>query len=57
VKIYDIPGNEIATLINEQQSAGKYETTFDASNLANGVYIYRIQVHDFVSSKKMMIVK
>ncbi len=57
LKIFDILGKELKTLINEQKTIGKYEVTFDASNLASGVYIYRIQVNDYVSSKKMMLLK
>jgi hypothetical protein len=63
LKIFDILGKEVTTLVNEQKSVGKYELIFDASNLASGVYIYRIQVNDpaggtgFTSSKKMMLLK
>ena len=57
LKIYDILGKEIKTLVNEHKPTGRYEINFDASNLASGVYIYRIQINDFVSSKKMMLVK
>ena len=57
LKIYDILGKEVATLINEQRSAGSYEHQFDASNLASGVYIYKLQAGDFVSSKKMILLK
>jgi hypothetical protein len=57
LKIYDILGKEVTTLVNEQKSVGKYELNFNASNLASGVYIYRIQVNDFTSSRKMMLLK
>jgi hypothetical protein len=72
LKIYDIIGSEIATLVNEEKIAGKYEINFDASSLASGVYIYRIVIHSdklqagdpsassgqvFVSSKKMILLK
>jgi hypothetical protein len=63
LKIYDILGKEVATLVNEQKTIGRYEINFDASNLASGVYIYRIQVNDpaggtgFTSSKKMLLLK
>jgi hypothetical protein len=43
--------------VNEQKTVGKYELNFDAGNLASGVYIYRIQVIDYVSSRKMMLLK
>ncbi len=57
IKVYDILGNEVATLVDEYREAGRYKVEFDASNLASGVYIYKIQAGDFVSSKKMMVIK
>jgi hypothetical protein len=57
LKVYDILGREITTLVNEYQSAGRYSVSFDGSNLASGIYIYRLQVNDYVMSKKMMLVK
>jgi Secretion system C-terminal sorting domain len=57
LKIYDILGKEIATVINEQKNPGKYAVHFDASRLASGVYIYQIRVNDYLSSKKMMLLK
>ena len=57
LKVYDILGKEVATLINEQKNQGRYSVNFNASNLASGVYIYRIKVNDYVSSKKMLMIK
>ncbi|MCZ7610011.1 MAG: T9SS type A sorting domain-containing protein [Ignavibacterium sp.] len=57
LKVYDILGNEITTLVNEEKSQGRYEVIFNASSLANGVYIYKIQSGDFISSKKMILLK
>jgi hypothetical protein len=57
LKVYDILGAEVATLFNEEKSVGRYEVNFDASSLASGVYLYRIQVNDFVSTKKMILMK
>ncbi|MCC7515678.1 MAG: T9SS type A sorting domain-containing protein [Bacteroidia bacterium] len=61
LKIYDVLGAEVATLVNEQKAAGKYEVNFSAtggaSALASGVYIYKIQAGSFASSKKMLLVK
>jgi hypothetical protein len=57
LKIYDVLGAEVTTLVNEEKVAGKYEVSFNASKLASGVYIYRIQAGDFVSSKKMVLLK
>ncbi|MCZ2267237.1 MAG: T9SS type A sorting domain-containing protein [Ignavibacteriales bacterium] len=55
--VYDVLGNEIAVLVNEEKPAGKYEVSWNASNLASGVYIYRLQSGLFVSSKKMMLLR
>ena len=57
LKVFDILGNEIATLVNEQKEPGYYEDDFNASNIASGVYIYRLQSGSFVSTKKMMVIK
>ncbi len=57
LKIYDILGSEVSTLVNEPKNQGRYSVNFDASRLASGVYIYRLQVNDYVSSKKMLLLK
>jgi hypothetical protein len=57
LKVYDISGKEVVTLINKFMNAGEYETTFDATQLSSGVYFYRISSGDFVDVKKMMLVK
>ena len=57
LKVYDIIGNEIATLVNETKSAGKYDVSFEASNLSNGVYLYSIKTNNFTSTKKMILMK
>ncbi len=57
LKVYDMLGKEISTLVNEIQSAGSYKINFNASNLSSGVYIYQIKADNFVQSKKMMLVK
>ena len=59
LKVYDILGREVATIVNEYQLAGSYKTQFSASNLrlASGVYFYRIVADDFVQSKKMLLLK
>lgn len=44
LKVYDMLGREVATLVNEAKSAGEYEVEFDASGLSSGIYFYRIQV-------------
>jgi hypothetical protein len=57
LKIFDILGKEVTTLINENKLTGRYEINFDAGDLASGVYLYRIQVNDFTSVKKMVFLK
>jgi hypothetical protein len=57
LKVYDVLGNEVATLVNQTQSAGKYDVRFDASNLSNGVYLYSIKTDNFTSTKKMILMK
>ncbi|OGU77652.1 MAG: hypothetical protein A2W11_04165 [Ignavibacteria bacterium RBG_16_35_7] len=57
LKLYDILGREIDVLVNKEQSAGRYELEFDASNLASGIYFYRIQAGEYVSVKKMLLMK
>lgn len=57
LKVYDVLGNEVATLVNEYKPAGNYEAIFDASNLPSGIYIYRIMAGDFIQSKKMILIK
>jgi len=57
LKIFDVLGREVATLVNEQKNAGNYQVNFDASNLASGLYIYTIKAGNFTSSRKMMLLK
>ncbi len=57
LKVYDILGQEVATLLNEYKEASAYNVTFDASKLTSGMYIYTITSGEFVSTKKMMLVK
>jgi hypothetical protein len=57
IKIFDILGNEIETLINEEKQAGTYEITWYSEGLPSGIYFYRIKAGDFVRTKKMILVK
>ena len=57
IKLYDILGREVETLVNEVKSPGNYEVNFNASSLASGVYLYRLQAGSFVQTKKMMLLK
>jgi hypothetical protein len=57
LKVYDILGNEVASLVNEEKAQGVYSVTFDASNLSSGVYFYKLQSGSFVESRKMLLIK
>lgn len=57
VSVYDLMGRRVATLMNEQKSAGQYTITWDASALSSGVYIYRIQAGNVALSRKMTLIK
>jgi serine protease len=57
IKIFDILGRHVTTLIDGSCKAGKYEVQWDASRYASGVYIYKIIANDFVQSKKMLLIK
>jgi hypothetical protein len=57
LKIYDILGKEVATLVNENKVAGRFSVEFNASKLPSGVYIYELKSPDFTSCKKMMLTK
>lgn len=57
LKVYDMLGREVATLVNGEQTAGRYAQPFNANALSSGVYFYRLQAGNFVETKKMMLVK
>jgi hypothetical protein len=57
IKVYDILGNEVANLVDSYKETGRYEVSLDASSLASGVYIYRLNVNDYVNVKKMVLLK
>jgi len=57
LKVYDILGKEVTTLVNEEKDQGVYTINFDANNLASGLYLYRIQAGSFVETKKMILMK
>jgi len=57
IKIYDVLGNDIATLVNEEKPAGSYEVEFDGSNLPSGIYFYILRTGSFVETKKMVLMK
>ncbi|MEP0862182.1 MAG: T9SS type A sorting domain-containing protein [Ignavibacterium sp.] len=63
LKVYDVLGNEVATLVDEYRNAGSYEVEFPnaetsyASSLPSGVYFYKLQVGEFIQTKKMILAK
>jgi Secretion system C-terminal sorting domain len=57
LKVYDILGREVRTLVNESKPAGSYNIPFDASDLASGMYIYRLIASNYISTKKMLLIK
>jgi len=57
LKVYDVLGNEVATLVDEYKLAGTYEIEFDAKNLSSGIYFYKLQSGSYVETKKMTLLK
>ena len=57
LKVFDVLGNEIVTLVNEEKSAGSYEVEFKAENLPSGTYFYKFQAGNFFETKKMLLIK
>jgi N-acetylneuraminic acid mutarotase len=57
LKVYDVLGSEISTLVNEEKTFGSYEVEFDATDLPSGIYFYRLQAGSFVQTKNMALLK
>jgi hypothetical protein len=57
LKVYDVLGNEVSTIIDNYQPAGEYNAVFDASSISSGVYYYQIKAGDFTSTKKLILMK
>jgi hypothetical protein len=57
LQVYDVLGNKVITLVNEEKSSGSYELDFNASNYPSGIYFYRLQAGDYVETKKMVLMK
>ncbi len=57
LKVYDILGREVKTLVNEYQSKGRYDVTLNAENLASGIYIYQLIANDFIANKKLVLLR
>jgi len=56
-KVYDVLGNEIATLVNEEKPAGSYEVEFIAKDFSSGVYFYQLKAGTFMQTKKMILLR
>lgn len=56
-KVYDVLGNEVAMLVNEEKSAGNYKVEFEASSLSSGIYFYQLKAGTFISTKSMILIK
>jgi len=57
INIFDVLGRDVKTLVNEFKSQGRYSVSFDASHLSSGVYFYQLRAGDFISIKKMVLLK
>ena len=57
LKVYDVLGREVATLVNSKQTPGKYSVQFNASNLPSGIYFYTLRAGDFIQTRKMVLMK
>jgi len=57
IKVFDILGNEIETLVNQENPAGTYEITWNAENLPSGVYFYQLRAGNFIEMKKMILLR
>jgi hypothetical protein len=57
LSVYDMLGREVSVLVNERRDAGVHEVKFDGSNLASGVYVYRLQAGDVTQTKRLMLLR
>ena len=57
LRIYNMLGKEVATLVNEKQNAGSYNVRFDGSGLSSGMYYYKLESGSFTDTKKMILIK
>ena len=57
LKVYDVLGNEIKTIVNEEKQSGIYNVEFDATGLSSGIYLYRLQAGNFIETKKILLLK
>jgi len=57
LKVYDVLGNEVATLVNDKKPAGSYTVEFNGTGLPSGIYFYQLRAGDFVETKKMVLLR
>jgi hypothetical protein len=57
LKVYDVLGKEVATLVNKRQAPGNYQVVFEAKNLPSGIYFYRLRAGGFVATRKLLRVR
>ncbi|MBE0570688.1 MAG: T9SS type A sorting domain-containing protein, partial [Ignavibacteriaceae bacterium] len=57
LKVYDVLGNEVATLVNEELAAGEYEVQFDGTGISSGIYFYQLKAGNFNETRKMILIK
>ena len=57
LKVFDILGKEISTLVNEEKQAGKYQVDFSSAGLSSGIYFYTLTSHNYSKTKKMIVIK
>jgi hypothetical protein len=57
LKVYDVLGSDVATLVNGVQEAGSKSILFDASSLSSGIYLYRLQAGGFIETRKLLLVR
>ena len=55
--VYDVLGRQVAVLVDEPKLPGSYEVTFDGTNLASGLYFYRMEAGSFVTTKKLLLIR
>ena len=57
IKVFDVLGNEVSTLVDGEKPAGSYELVFDAAGLPSGIYFYSLSTGNFLSTKKMILLR
>jgi hypothetical protein len=57
IKVYDVLGNEVATIVNEEKPAGSYEVEFDGTGLTSGIHFYQLSAQNYIKTLKMMFIK